>query len=157
MHEFPCPPGLVCRPTFWNIPFWLEIVVYVGGILAALIFLYGMWQRVKHWRKGKGTFAWGPLDKRIAQWLTLGVATKKVVLDKLTPGLMHLGIMWGMAFLFLGTAIATIDWDITKPLINPTQWRLLQGDLYYYFKVVLDIFGLLALIGIVVAFVIRYG
>ena len=157
MHEFPCPPGLVCRPTFWNIPFWLEIVVYAGGILAVIVFLYGMWQRVKHWRTGKGKFEWGPLDKRIAQWLTLGVATNKVVLDKPLPGIMHLGIMSGMALLFLGTAIATIDWDITKPLINPNQWRLLQGDLYYYFKVVLDIFAVLALIGIVIAFVIRYG
>lgn len=157
MHEFPCPPGLICRPTFWNIPGWLEIAVYLGGLLAVVVFLYGMWKRVEHWRKGKGKFDWGPLGKRIMMWLTLGVATKKVSLEKQPAGAMHVGIMWGMALLFIGTAIATIDWHITKPLFDPKQWRLLQGDLYFYYKVILDIFGLLALIGIIIAFVIRYG
>ncbi len=157
MHEFPCPPGLVCRPTFWNIPWILEIVVYLGGLLAVIVFAYGMWQRVKHWRIGKGKFEWGPLGVRIKNWLLLGIATKKVALDQQPAGIMHLGIMWGMAFLFLGTAIATIDWDITKPLINPNQWRLLQGEVYSLFKTVLDVFGLFALIGIAIAFVVRYG
>ena len=157
MHEFACPPGLVCRPTFWNIPEWLQIVVYLAGFIAMIIFAYGLWLRVAHWRKGKGKFSYQPLWARLKMWLTIGVATKKVVLDLQPAGIAHLNLMWGMIILFIGTALATIDWDITKPLISGYQWRLLQGDWYFLYKVVLDIFGLLALIGLVIAFVIRYG
>ncbi len=157
MPEFACPPGLICRPTFWNIPEWLQIAVYLGGLVAIIVLFYGMWLRVQHWRKGKGKFEWGPLGERIRMWLTLGIATKKVALDIQPAGAMHLGIMWGMVVLFIGTALATIDWDITKPLINPNQWRLLENGFYEIYKTILDIFGLLALIGLVIAFVIRYG
>ncbi|MBI5303005.1 MAG: 4Fe-4S dicluster domain-containing protein [Chloroflexi bacterium] len=157
MPEFACPPGLVCRPTFWNIPEWLQIAVYLGGLVAILIFAYGLWLRVQHWRKGKGTFSYQPLGERLKQWLVMGVATKKVALDHQPAGAMHVSLMWGMIILFIGTALATIDWDITKPLIDGKQWRLLQGDFYFLYKVVLDIFGLLALIGLTIAFVIRYG
>jgi Fe-S oxidoreductase len=157
MPEFACPPGLICRPTFWNIPEWLQIAVYVAGFVAIAIFFYGLWLRVRQWRKGKGKFEWGPLGARLKMWLTMGVATKKVALDRQPAGTMHLGIMWGMIILFVGTALATIDWDITRPLINPNQWRLLQDGFYYLYKVVLDIFGVLAIIGLGIAFFIRYG
>lgn len=157
MHEFACPPGLICRPTFWNIPEWLQIAVYIGGFVAVIIFGYGLWLKVQHWRKGKGKFSYQPLSERIKQWLVMGVATKKVVLDLQPAGAMHVSLMWGMIILFIGTALATIDWDITKPLIDGKLWRLLQGDFYFLYKVVLDIFGLLALIGLAIAFVIRYG
>ncbi len=157
MLEFACPPGLVCRPTFWNIPEWLQIAVYAAGLVAILVLFYGFWLRVRQWRKGKGKFEWGPLGTRIKMWLTMGVATKKVALDRQPAGSMHVGIMWGMILLFVGTALATIDWDIARPLIDPNQWRLLQDGFYFLYKVVLDIFGVLALIGLVIAFVIRYG
>ncbi|HEX7617281.1 MAG TPA: hypothetical protein VF480_01030, partial [Verrucomicrobiae bacterium] len=87
----------------------------------------------------------------------MGVATKKVALDRQPAGTMHVGIMWGMIILFVGTALATIDWDITRPLIDPNQWRLLQNGFYFLYKAVLDIFGIFALLGLGIAFAIRYG
>ncbi len=157
MPEFPCPPGLVCRPTFWNIPFWLQVVVYLGGLIAALVFVYGYWRRFRIVRQGKGKFDWRPLLPRLKLWLTNGVLTQKVILDLQPAGVMHAAIMWGIIVLFIGTALATIDADITRPLIDPNQWRLLQGAFYELYKVVLDIFGVIALIGLAIAFVIRYG
>lgn len=157
MPGFACPPNEICRPTFWNIPEWLQIAVYLAGAIAILVFLYGMWLHIHHWRKGKGKFDWGPLGTRLKMWLTMGVATKKVVLDQPPAGLMHANLMWGMIILFIGTALATIDWDITRPLIDPNKWRLLQDGFYVLYKAVLDIFGLLALIGLGIAFWIRYG
>ena len=157
MPEFPCPPGLICRPTFWNIPEWLQIAVYVAGFVAIVVFFYGMWLHIQQWRKGKGKFDWGPLGERIKMWLTMGIATKKVALDRQPAGTMHVGIMWGVIILFIGTALATIDWDITRPLINPSQWRLLQDGSYALYKTALDIFGVLAIIGLSIAFYIRYG
>ena len=157
MPEFGCPPGLVCRPTFWNIPFWLQVAVYLGGLVAIVVFSYGCWQRFKIVRQGKGKFSWQPLSERLKLWLTNGVLTKKVVLDIQPAGAMHAGIMWGMIILFIGTALATIDADITRPLIDPNKWRLLQGGFYEAYKVVLDVFGVLAIVGLGIALVIRYG
>src|SRR5512146_2981588 len=157
MPEFPCPPNEICRPTFWNIPEWLHIAVYLAGAVAILVFLYGLSLHVKLWRRGQGKVSWEPLSVRLRYWLTNGVATKKVVVDRPTPGFMHLNLMWGMIILFIGTALATIDWDITRPIINPNQWRLLQNGFYSLYKTVLDIFGLLAVIGLIIAFAIRYG
>lgn len=157
MPEFPCPPNEICRPTFWNIPEWLQIAVYLAGTVAILIFLYGLWLHVKLWRRGQGKVSWEPLSVRLRYWLTNGVATKKVIIDRPTPGFMHLDMMWGMIILFIGTALATIDWDVTRSIINPNQWRLLENGFYFFYKTVLDIFGLLALIGLIIAFAIRYG
>jgi Fe-S oxidoreductase len=153
MPEFACPPNEICRPTFWNIPEFLQIAVYLAGAIAILVFLYGMWLHVQHWRKGKGKFSWGPLSVRLKMWLTMGVATKKVVLDQQPAGFMHANLMWGMIILFIGTALATIDWDITRPL----YFRVLQDGFYFLYKVVLDIFGILMLLGLAIAFLIRYG
>jgi Fe-S oxidoreductase len=87
----------------------------------------------------------------------MGVATKKVALDLQPAGAMHVSLMWGMIILFIGTALATIDADITRPLIDPNKWRLLQGDFYVFYKVVLDLFGVFAIVGLAIALVIRYG
>jgi len=133
------------------------VVVYLGGLIAALVFAYGYWRRFQIVRQGKGKFDWRPLWPRLKTWLTQGVLTNKVILDLQPAGVMHAAIMWGIIVLFIGTALATIDADITRPLINPNQWRLLQGTFYELYKVVLDLFGVIALIGLAIAFVIRYG
>ena len=101
MPEFPCPPGDICRPTFWNIPGFLQVIVYLGGLLAVIILVYGFWQRFQTLRKGKGKFDWRPLGPRLKMWLTNGVLTKKVVLDIQPAGVMHAAIMWGMVVLFI--------------------------------------------------------
>src|SRR5919201_6147768 len=40
------------RDTFWNVPGWAQILLYVGGAVAIAIFVYGVWQRVQLWRAG---------------------------------------------------------------------------------------------------------
>ncbi len=157
MPEFPCPPNEICRPTFWNIPGWLQVAVYFAGAVAILVLCYGLWRRLQGWRRGKGRFDLGPLAPRLKNWLTLGVATKKTILDRPQPGFMHANLMWGMIILFIGTALATIDWDITRAFIDPNRWRLLQDGFYGLYKTVLDLFGLLSLIGLGIAFYIRYA
>ena len=157
MPEFPCPPNEICRPTFWNIPGWLQVAVYLAGAVAIFFFLYGMWLHIRHWRKGKGKAEIGPLSTRLKMWFVNGVATRKVILDKPGAGLMHASLMWGMIILFMGTVLATIDWDITREIINPNQWRLLENGFYFFYKTVLDIFGALTFLGLAIAFFIRYG
>ncbi len=153
MPEFFCPPNEICRPTFWNIPELFQIAIYAGATLTVAFFALGFFLHVRVWRKGRGKFSFDHLWQRVLNFVTFGVATRKVVLDKQPAGLMHLNIMWGIIILFVGTALATIDWDVTRLFFN---LRILQDGFYYFYKVILDIFGGLALIGLTIAIVTRY-
>lgn len=153
MPEFSCPPNEICRPTFWNIPEPIQIAIYLVSALVAAFFMYGFYRHVRLWRKGKGKFSFDQFGKRARNFLTLGVATRKVAFDKQPAGFMHLNIMWGIVILFVGTALATIDWEFMRLLFNV---RLLQDGIYFVYKFVLDIFGVLALLGLFIALVTRY-
>jgi hypothetical protein len=66
------------------------------------------------------------------------------------------GDVLGFLALFIGTVLATIDWDITLPLFG---YKILQGDFYLVYELVLDLFGLFFVVGLGMAvyrrFVIR--
>ena len=66
---------------------------------------------------------------------------------------MHLGIFWGMVLLFIGTVLGTLDTDVFELFFNA---KLLQGDFYLLYKVVLDLAGLFVLIGLGLAIYRRY-
>src|SRR4030095_1641555 len=104
----------------------------------------GLYQRVMLWRQGL------PEDRldRISERLGL-VATHALgqvrVLSQAYPGVMHAIMFWGFLALFMGTVLATIDYDITLPLFG---YKLLKGDFYLYYETVLDLFGLFFVIGL---------
>lgn len=152
-----CPPDIICRPTFWNIPAWLQITLYVGGLVAALIFAYGVYRHVQLWKVGKGEFSLRAITSHLAfklrNFFTLGVLTKKVVTENQPAGVMHFNLMWGMILLFIGTALATLDWEIFRLIFHI---RLLQGGFYFVYKFILDIAGLMAFLGLGVAIYLRY-
>src|SRR5437016_3149117 len=69
---------------------------------------------------------------------------------------MHATMFWGFLALFMGTVLATVDYDITLPLFG---YKLLKGDFYLCYETVLDLFGLFFVIGLGMAvwrrFVVR--
>ena len=67
------------------------------------------------------------------------------VLSQAYPGVMHATMFWGFLALFMGTVLATIDYDITLPLFG---YKLLKGDFYLYYETVLDLFGLFFVVGL---------
>ncbi len=153
MPEFLCPPDSFCRPTFWNIHIMFQILIYSAGALAIALFFLGFYQHIHIWRKGKGKFDFKPFFRRALSFLQYGAATRKVVLDKKVIGPAHLGVMWGIVILFIGTALATIDWDVTRLFFH---FRILQDDLYLVYKFFLELFGLIALVGMTIFAINRY-
>src|SRR2546426_4357646 len=136
--------SLPFRDTFWNVPGWAQIALYVGGVLAIAIFAYGMWQRVSLWRRGL------PEDRldRIADRIGLVAAHalgQVRTLSQAYPGVMHAIMFWGFLALFMGTVLATIDWDIALPLFG---YKLLKGHFYLFYETVLDLFGLFFVVGL---------
>ncbi len=66
---------------------------------------------------------------------------------------MHLAIFWGMLVLAIGTALATVDQDFTNLLLDT---QILRMDIYRVFKLALDIFGVVLILGLGMAAFRRY-
>jgi Fe-S oxidoreductase/nitrate reductase gamma subunit len=132
------------RDTFWNVPGWAQVGLYVGGAVAIAIFAYGLWQRVNLWRGGlpEDRFDRIPLRLRL---VAVHALAQVRVLSQAYPGVMHATMFWGFLALFMGTVLATIDWDITLPLFD---YKLLKGPFYLFYETTLDLFGLFFVIGL---------
>ena len=143
------------RDTFWNVPGWAQVALYVGALVAIAAFAYGMWQRITLWRAGgpENRFDHVPRRLRLVALHALGQAR---TLSQAYPGVMHATMFWGFLALFMGTVLATVDYDITLPLFG---YKLLKGDFYLCYETVLDLFGLFFVIGLGMAvwrrFVVR--
>ncbi|MEW6401869.1 MAG: heterodisulfide reductase-related iron-sulfur binding cluster [Chloroflexota bacterium] len=140
------------RETFWNIPHWAETVQYVLALLTAIVFLYGVTRRLLRVRQGRpekrGGHFWARLWSVIVQ-----VFGQKRTLGELYPGLMHFAIFWGMLVLAIGTALATVDWDVTHLFLG---FQFLTGRIYIVFELALDLLGLLVIVGLGMAIYRRY-
>lgn len=120
-------------------PLWM----YLISALAFLVFLYGFVEMVRVWRKGK---PWKPGSWRAgAKRLVVAMATHRKFMREEKPGLMHAWIFWGFVVLFIGTTIVAIDYDIFEQLLGS---KLLAGNGYLVFELVLDLFGVLFVVGL---------
>jgi Fe-S oxidoreductase/nitrate reductase gamma subunit len=140
------------RETFWNIPHWAETAQYILALLTALVFIYGVGRRVLRWRKGLPEKRSGHFWARLWSLVTQVLAQRRT-LDEAYPGLMHFTIFWGMLVLAIGTALATVDWDVTHLFFG---FQFLRGWVYIVFELALDLLGLLVIVGLGMAIYRRY-
>lgn len=139
---------MLTRPTreiYWNIPGygWLYLVF----VVALAVFGYGVYRRVRLWRMGKPEQRF---DRPLLRWwhtLVDGLLQRAVVREAY-PGLMHALIFFGFAVLFLGTVMVLLQADFGL--------QILHGDFYLYFSLVLDLCGVLFLVGLLMAALRRY-
>ena len=117
------------RETFWNIPHWAEIGQYIFGLLTFLIFAYGIWRRVRRWGLTRSDFKIDQVGKRFRNLFTQALVQLRTLQDAY-PGIMHLTIFWGTIALLIGTALATIDWDVTHLFFD---FQFLVGVAYNLF------------------------
>ena len=140
------------RETFWNIPHWAEIAQYLLGFLTILIFGYGVIRRIRRWLKGQPERRIDQIGKRLWSVVVDGIGQVRTLKDPF-PGVMHLTIFWGMIALFIGTILATVDWDVAHLFFNV---QFLTGWVYVLYELILDIFGVFLLIGLGMAVYRRY-
>ncbi len=143
---------IVTRPGFWNIPVWGIVTIYLLGLIACIICGYGIYKSYILWRGGR------PANQKSDTRMRWGFIAKdaleqKQIRSKPLGSWLHFWIFWGFVFLFFGTAIAVLDWDIAKLIFGK---QFLFGANYYLYKLILDIAGLVCLIGIGMAFWRRF-
>ncbi len=140
------------RETFWNIPHWAEIAQYILALITAIVFVYSVARRILRWRQGQPEKRADHFWARILSLFTQVLAQQRT-LGEIYPGLMHFTIFWGMLVLAIGTALATVDWDVTHLLFG---FQFLTGWVYIVFELALDLLGLLVIVGLGMAMYRRY-
>ena len=104
------------RDTYWNIhqnyP-WAEVVLYITQALGMGILLGRLWMRGHKWLQGEGQskLRFDHLWQRLGRVGKFAIAQVKIARNRYA-GLMHLSLFFAMIVLFIGTALATLDWDI---------------------------------------------
>ncbi len=137
------------RPIFWNIHTvpGAELVFYLTILVTVVLFGLNVYRRIRLWRLGKPA---ARLDQPLARFwgaVRYGIAQGRVLTDA-RPGLIHGAIFLGMVLLFAGTVLATLDQDVTLLFLG---FQFLRGDLYLYYKLILDISALLVAAGLIFA------
>jgi Fe-S oxidoreductase len=132
------------RDTFWNVPHWAQLALYAGATVAMGVFFWGLVQRARVWGGGRPEMRWDRLPTRVGLVIAFGLLQVRV-LSQAYPGIMHATVFWGFLALFMGTVLATIDYDVTLPLLGV---KILKGPFYLFYEVVLDLFGLFFVLGL---------
>ncbi len=133
---------MIERINFWQIPEFWHYFAYIVLPLCAAVMLVRFYRRIRLWWKvGRPERRWDQPLARLGRLLKYAILQVKV-LRQTYPGLMHVAIAWAFFVFFLGTALATIDSDIIK---------FLRGSIYLTFKLMLDTFTVVALVGIAMA------
>jgi len=153
------------REVFWNIPF--GEIIYALAAVAVGVFIYALYRRYKLWRLGGPNNRFNQLGKRTRLFLVSavdlllhrkfcgiadGLGHRRFLLKDLRPrefypGLIHFLIFAGCIIFLLG---AFLDF------ISHYFFHFLHGSFYLGFSLAVDVFGLLVLLGVVLALVRRY-
>jgi Fe-S oxidoreductase len=147
------PPETPTREVFAGFGLGSEIAFYILAALTILVFLYGVYLRVRKYRRGRADYRFDRLGARIGRAAQIVARNATLTRKDLYAGLGHLAIMWGFIVLGLGTAILTIDFDVVRP-ISPGA-RFWKGEFYLWYSLALDIFGVLLMVGVVMMAVRR--
>ncbi|HEY7586699.1 MAG TPA: (Fe-S)-binding protein [Candidatus Deferrimicrobiaceae bacterium] len=140
---------VIGREILWNLPPPTATIMYALFGAVVVVFAWGTYKRVCAWRRGSAEKEnrlddlWG----RTVDALRIGLGQRKVVERKI-GGLMHLAIYSGFIVLFIATCLVALEFDLGV--------QILDGDFYIVFKLFVDTFGLLLIVGILVAIARRY-
>lgn len=138
------------REIYWNISgiVWM----YVFLLITLIIFFWKFYQRYRLWSIGKPDQRLDHIGQRIMLVLKYAFAQWRVIKKKYA-GTMHLFIYSGFIILFIGTLLVLLQADIINPLFSR---MFLKSTFYLIYSLVLDIFGVLAIIGILMAIYRRW-
>jgi len=159
---------LPSREVFWNIH--LGEIIYIIALAAVGLMVYAFWRRYRMWHIGAADPR--PREKLSRRWSRFlsttvidGIVHRKfcgladnlghrswragdLIPKEFYAGTMHFLIAIGCSLLLLGTALDVISHYI---------YDFIHGDFYFAHSLFTDIGGLMALIGVIMAVVRRYG
>ena len=135
---------------YWGIPHqWgsPNILVYSVMFLAGAILILRFFLRARLWWKvGRPEPRWNKLFTRLYNLIKYSIVQTRLLRQKY-PGIMHVSLAWSFFVFFLGTALATI---------NTHFFHFLKGSVFSFYKLTLDLFTVVFIVGAVLAIYRRY-
>ena len=135
---------------YWGIPHqWgsPNILVYSVMFLAGAILVLRFFLRARLWWKvGRPEPRWNKLFTRLYNLIKYSIVQTRLLRQKY-PGIMHVSLAWSFFVFFLGTALATI---------NTHFFHFLKGNVFSFYKLTLDLFTVVFIVGAVLAIYRRY-
>jgi Fe-S oxidoreductase/nitrate reductase gamma subunit len=133
------------RTSYWHIePVWL---FYILAGLATAVFLFGFLTHVSVWVRGvrrqKIPLSWESMSRVLLD----GLLGRRIFRGDLAAGTMHLLILWGFLGLFIGTVLISADYWV---------YHFLNGPVYLFYSLCLEIAGLMLMAGLIWALIRRY-
>jgi Fe-S oxidoreductase len=135
------------RDTYWNIPTWAVTALYVINFLAVAVLLGRLYLRSRLWLKGDGKLPFDHLWERIRRTVQYALLQLKIARQGYA-GIMHLSLFFAFVILAIGTALATVDYDIWHLILDA---QLLKGEFYLVYELILDLVTVAAIIGLAMA------
>lgn len=146
----------VFREIYWNVgETWGSLTVYGSALIVLAIMTWGILRDVGRWRKGRPDDRINNLRARAIESLVQVFGQKKTLKDR-RPGLMHSLVFFGFLALFIGTDIIAVEEDFTVPLMGHDAGKILVGDFYKNYELIMDFMGLVFVAGILWAAYRRY-
>jgi Fe-S oxidoreductase len=142
------------REVFWHFPTWLEVLWYVLAVASVLVFARGVARPVAKYRRGRRS--WMPPRAELPGRVLSATKTlfSHASIKRRDPyvGWAHRAVFYGFIVLFAGTVILAINTDVTERIFG---WRFFKGDFYLGYSIVLDILGLVLIVGVALMMVRR--
>jgi Fe-S oxidoreductase/nitrate reductase gamma subunit len=130
------------RDTFWNISVAGETIFYLLGFTTLLACVLLIAIRMRRYLQGRKSAGRSEFARRVSRLMIFGLGQRKVV-RRTYIGITHSLIFAGMLILFVGTLLVAVDYDL--------EWRILRGYFYLGYELTLDTFGLLFMVGVLLA------
>ena len=133
------------RQLYWNTHG--KGLMYLFALIAFVIFIVGFTQKVRRWQKGQPIIC-DNIGLRFKMFLSAIIKHDKGIYRGTFRRFAHLGIFYGFFMLTIGTLLIAIQVHFGIPIFF--------GKKYLILSLLLDLFGLMSMIGIVMAAYKRY-
>ncbi|OLS25881.1 MAG: CoB--CoM heterodisulfide reductase iron-sulfur subunit D [Candidatus Heimdallarchaeota archaeon LC_3] len=139
------------REVFFNIPEPFDLIFYLFALVASIIMLLGFLRLFRIWLVGKRKFTLKQFIGNLKYVIRDGLFNKRIFKNDRYAGIMHFFVMSGFIALFIATIILTIH---ERKIF--TDNGFLYGDLYLLYSFLSDFFGVILLLGVLMAVYRRY-
>jgi Fe-S oxidoreductase/nitrate reductase gamma subunit len=143
-------PNVPYRNEYWNIRGGWVVYLFLGMLISVL--LYVPFRRARLYRLGRPTQVLDHLGERLRNAMAFGATAHRVMRDPYAA-IYHTCIYSSIIVLSIVTGLLALDHEVWQPLAGQ---YFLRGNVYLGYKLVGDLFGVIGIVGVVMALSRRY-
>ncbi len=154
-NSFNLPATDITREFYFNVGGvngFMRWGIYIFMLIAFSYLGLTIYKRVKLWKLGKKELRSDRPFHRVLAVIKY-IFLQKKILKEGYPGIMHAGLFFGFIGLFAVTMVIVVQEDVTGLFFN---YHFIHGNFYLLWSLAGDIFGVIVLIGILMAVNRRY-